>query len=186
MMRDGCVVELLVDVDENGVVFDLACVTGMGPQANTPTASPVPECPPGDQQCVRTGAHPGPDVGHYNNNRAGFSWTIQGVCRIGGTHPALREPAGRRIAMGVLRPVPAPVMAGDGAWRAGSGRSWRDAPEVQAAVGPQLDLPVRGHVGMEDRGEAAPVSVGEHACPFGQREGVGSRRTTEQPVTLSG
>ncbi len=35
--------------------------------------------------------------------------------------------------MGALRLVPAPVMASDGAWRAGSGRSWRDAREVQPA-----------------------------------------------------
>ena len=35
------------------------------------------ECPPGDQQCVRTGAHPGPDAGAGHYNRPGFSWTIQ-------------------------------------------------------------------------------------------------------------
>jgi hypothetical protein len=29
-IRDGCVVELLVNVDENGVVFDLACVNRDG------------------------------------------------------------------------------------------------------------------------------------------------------------
>jgi hypothetical protein len=30
MARDGCLVELLVNVDENGVVFDLACVNRDG------------------------------------------------------------------------------------------------------------------------------------------------------------
>ena len=37
--------------------------------------SVYPECPPGDQQCVRTGSHPGPAAVHYN--RAGFGWTVQ-------------------------------------------------------------------------------------------------------------
>ena len=49
-------------------------------------------------------------------------------------------PAGafRMIASGsgCMVPVPAPVMVIDGAWRVGSGRSWRDTCEVQAAVGP--------------------------------------------------
>jgi hypothetical protein len=33
---------------------------------------------------------------------------------------------------------------------------------------------------VEDRGEAAPVGVGEHARPFGQREGVLDHEDVDQ------
>jgi len=40
-MRDGRVVELPVNVDEDGVAFDLACVDRDGGAAGMPISSPV-------------------------------------------------------------------------------------------------------------------------------------------------
>jgi hypothetical protein len=43
----------------------------------------------------------------------------------------------------------------------------RQVGEVEAPVGAQLDLAVGRHVGVEQRGEAAPVGVGEDVFPLG-------------------
>ncbi len=48
-------------------------VTAADVPAGPACPSVYPECPPGDQHCVRTGGHPGPSAVHYN--RAGFGWT---------------------------------------------------------------------------------------------------------------
>lgn len=42
----------------------------------------------------------------------------------------------------------------------------RQVGEVEAPVGAQLDLAIGRHVGVEQRGEAAPVGVGEDVFPL--------------------